>query len=75
MSGAATANALRVRGGRPLGLGQRSGITTEDPAGLGQGVPSWLGSEGPAWWPYYHDEHDVLVLVVVTTPAGGSGGC
>ncbi len=44
------------------------GIARVDPASLGQGVQSWLGTEGPAWWPHYDEEQGVPVLVVTVAP-------
>src|SRR5258708_672148 len=35
-----------IMGAQP---GSAPGITPVDPASLGQGVQSWLGTEGPAW--------------------------
>jgi hypothetical protein len=35
-------------------------------------VQSWLGTEGPAWWPHYEEEQGVPVLVVtVAAPQPG----
>jgi hypothetical protein len=52
--------------------GSVPGITRVDPASLGQGVQSWLGTEGPAWWPHYDEEQGVPVLVVtVASPQPG----
>jgi hypothetical protein len=48
--------------------GSVPGITKVDPASLGQGVQSWLGTEGPAWWPHYDEEQGVPVLVVTVAP-------
>jgi hypothetical protein len=45
--------------------GNVPGITRVDPANLGQAVQAWLGTEGPAWWPYYDEDQGVPVLVVV----------
>jgi hypothetical protein len=39
-----------------------------DPASLGQGVQSWLGTEGPAWWPHYDEEQGIPVMVVTVAP-------
>jgi len=54
-----------IMGAQP---GTAPGITRVDPAVLGQGVQSWLGSEGPAWWPHYDEEQGVPVLVVTVAP-------
>jgi hypothetical protein len=48
--------------------GSARGITRVDPASHGQGVQSWLGTEGPAWWPHYDEEQGAPVLVVVAPP-------
>lgn len=54
-----------IMGAQP---GSAPGISKVDPALLGQGVQSWLGSEGPAWWPHYDEEMGVPVLVVAVAP-------
>jgi hypothetical protein len=56
-----------VMGAEP---GSVPGITMVDPAILGQGVQSWLSTEGPAWWPHAvsDDETGVSVLVVTVAP-------
>lgn len=54
-----------IMGAQP---GSAPGITKVDPASLGQGVQSWLGTEGPAWWPYYDEEQGISVLVVTVAP-------
>jgi hypothetical protein len=57
--------AYLIMGAEP---GSTPGIARVDPANLGQGIQAWLGTDGPAWWPYY-DEHDgVSVLVVAVAP-------
>jgi len=48
--------------------GSAPGIAKVDPANLGQGVQSFLGTEGPAWWPHYDEEQGVSVLVIVVEP-------
>ena len=55
-----------IMGAQP---GSVPGITRVDPAILGQGVQSWLGTEGPAWWPHYDEEQGVPVLVVTVAAA------
>ena len=50
--------------------GTAPSITRVDPAGLGQGVQSWLGPEGPAWRPHYDEDQGVPVLVVTVAPPG-----
>lgn len=64
--------ALHVGGCGYLTMGAQPGsvpgITRVDPASLGQGVQSWLGTEGPAWWPHYDEEQGVPVLVVTVAP-------
>jgi len=58
-----------IMGAQP---GSVPGITRVDPASLGQGVQSWLGTEGPAWWPHYDEEQGIPVLVVtVAAPQPG----
>jgi hypothetical protein len=52
--------------------GSAPGITKVDPALLGQGVQSWLGSDGPAWWPHYDEDLGVPVLVVRVAPPQSS---
>jgi hypothetical protein len=54
-----------IMGAQP---GSAPGITKVAPALLGQGVQSWLGSDGPAWWPHYDEELGVPVLVVKVAP-------
>jgi hypothetical protein len=54
-----------IMGAEPGGV---PGITRVDPASLGQAVQSWLGTEGPAWWPHYDEEQGVPVLVVTVAP-------
>jgi hypothetical protein len=54
-----------IMGAQP---GSTPGIARVDPARLGQGVQSWLGTEGPAWWPHYDEEQGVPVLVVTVAP-------
>jgi hypothetical protein len=43
-------------------------MTRVDPASLGQGMQSWLGTEGPTWWPHFDEEQGVPVLVVTVAP-------
>jgi hypothetical protein len=58
-----------IMGAQP---GSVPGITRVDPASLGQGVQSWLGTEGPAWWPHYDEDQSVPVLMVtVAAPQSG----
>ena len=58
-----------IMGAQP---GSVPGITRVDPASLGQSVQSWLGTEGPVWWPHYDEEQGVPVLVVtVASPQPG----
>jgi hypothetical protein len=54
-----------IMGAQP---GSAPGISRVDPAALGQGVQSWLGTEGPAWWPHYDEEQGAAVLVVTVAP-------
>ncbi len=54
-----------IMGAQP---GSVPGITRMDPASLGQGVQSWPGTDGPAWWPHYDEEQGVPVLVVTVAP-------
>src|SRR5215472_12557374 len=54
-----------IMGAQP---GSVPGIARVDTASLGQGVQSWLGTEGPAWWPHYDEEQGVAVLVVTVAP-------
>jgi hypothetical protein len=54
-----------IMGAQP---GSTPGITRVDPASLGQGMQSWLGTEGPAWWPHFDEEQGVPVLVVTVAP-------
>ena len=54
-----------IMGAQP---GSVPGVTRVDPASLGQGVQSWLGTEGPAWWPHYDEDQGVAVLVVTVAP-------
>jgi hypothetical protein len=57
--------AYLVMGAEP---GSSPGVIRVDPANLGQAVQSWLGAEGPAWWPHYDEEQGVPVLVVTVAP-------
>jgi hypothetical protein len=54
-----------IMGAQP---GDVPGISKVDPANLSQAVQAWLGTEGPAWWPYYDEDMGVPVLVVVVAP-------
>src|SRR5260370_41950298 len=60
--------ALHAGGYGSLGMGAQPGsvpgITRVDPASLGQGVQSWLGTKAPASGPHYDDEQGVPHLVV-----------
>lgn len=58
-----------IMGAQP---GSIPGTARVDPASLGQGVQSWLGTEGPAWWPHYDEAQGFPVLVVtVALPQPG----
>jgi hypothetical protein len=56
-----------VAGAEP---GNASGITLVYPAQLNQGIPAYVGSDGPAWSPQYVQDGSNWVLVVVVDRRG-----